>query len=45
MKDYASHVQSRADICCGAEGADGVDLSGKTIVVTGYVPCSTAVNL
>jgi hypothetical protein len=28
-------VQSRADICRGVEGADGVDLSGKTIVVTG----------
>lgn len=28
-------VQSRADIGRGVEGADGVDLSGKTIVVTG----------
>ena len=38
VKKYDSPVQSRADICRGAEGADGVDLGGKTIVVTGYVP-------
>lgn len=34
-KYYDSPVQSRADIHRGAEGADGVDLGGKTVVVTG----------
>ena len=37
VQKYDSPVQPRADICRGAEGADGVDLGGKTIVVTGYV--------
>jgi hypothetical protein len=37
VKKYDSPVQSCAEICVGAEGADGVDLGGKTIVVTGYV--------
>jgi dehydrogenase/reductase SDR family protein 12 len=35
VKNYNSPVQSRADICRGAEGADGVDMGGKCVVVTG----------
>lgn len=35
VKKYNSPVQSRSDICRGAEGADGVDMAGKTVVVTG----------
>jgi dehydrogenase/reductase SDR family protein 12 len=35
VKNYNSPVQSRADICRGAEGADGVDLGGQVVVVTG----------
>ena len=35
VKNYDSPVQSRANICRGAEGADGADLGGKCVVVTG----------
>jgi hypothetical protein len=28
-------LQTRSDICRGAKDADGVDLGGKTVVVTG----------
>uniref|UniRef100_A0A7R9Z4V4 Dehydrogenase/reductase SDR family member 12 n=1 Tax=Pseudictyota dubia TaxID=2749911 RepID=A0A7R9Z4V4_9STRA len=35
IKSYSSPVQDSAAICRGAEGADGVDLGGKCIVVTG----------
>eukprot|EP00559_Dactyliosolen_fragilissimus_P009944 CAMPEP_0184857652 /NCGR_PEP_ID=MMETSP0580-20130426/2804_1 /TAXON_ID=1118495 /ORGANISM="Dactyliosolen fragilissimus" /LENGTH=339 /DNA_ID=CAMNT_0027353367 /DNA_START=109 /DNA_END=1128 /DNA_ORIENTATION=+ len=35
IEKYADPVQSRSNICRGCEGADGVDLNGKTIVVTG----------
>eukprot|EP00553_Chaetoceros_curvisetus_P000808 CAMPEP_0204626420 /NCGR_PEP_ID=MMETSP0717-20131115/12139_1 /ASSEMBLY_ACC=CAM_ASM_000666 /TAXON_ID=230516 /ORGANISM="Chaetoceros curvisetus" /LENGTH=342 /DNA_ID=CAMNT_0051642365 /DNA_START=96 /DNA_END=1124 /DNA_ORIENTATION=- len=35
IKDYKSPVQSRADIIRGASGADGVDLGGQVVVVTG----------
>lgn len=32
---YEGPVQTRADICRGANGADGVDLEGKIFVITG----------
>ncbi len=35
VKNYDFPVQSRANICRGAEGADGADLGGKCVVVTG----------
>jgi len=35
VKKYDSPVQSRADLGIGVDGADGVDLSGKVIVITG----------
>lgn len=35
IKNYTDPVQSSAAIGVGAEGADGVDLAGKVIVVTG----------
>lgn len=35
IKSYSAPVQNEAAICRGAEGADGVDLGGKCVVVTG----------
>eukprot|EP00978_Attheya_sp_CCMP212_P023924 scaffold74257_cov42-Attheya_sp.AAC.1 len=35
VKGYTSPRQSRADIKVGEEGADGVNLEGKVIVITG----------
>jgi hypothetical protein len=37
VEAYKGPVQTRADICRGAEGADGVDLEGKVFVITGCV--------
>uniref|UniRef100_A0A6U6GKR4 Dehydrogenase/reductase SDR family member 12 n=1 Tax=Odontella aurita TaxID=265563 RepID=A0A6U6GKR4_9STRA len=35
VKSYTSPVQNEAAICKGVQGADGVDLGGKCVVVTG----------
>ena len=35
VKKYCSPIQGRADVRRGVEGADGVDLGGKVVVVTG----------
>jgi hypothetical protein len=35
MKAYTSPVQSSSSIIRGAPGADGVDMSGKVVVITG----------
>ena len=37
IRDYNDHVQSCANIGRNVEGADGVDLDGKVVVITGYV--------
>ena len=35
IQSYEGPVQAKADICRGANGADGVDLEGKVFVITG----------
>jgi hypothetical protein len=37
-KHYTSPVQEAAKILRNQEGADSVDMAGKVVVVTGYVP-------
>jgi hypothetical protein len=37
-KHYTSPVQEAANILRNQEGADSVDMEGKVVVVTGYVP-------
>ena len=35
IQSYEGPVQTSADICRGAIGADGVDLEGKVFIITG----------